>query len=323
MKKTMSVLVALAAGLTGVLALGAPAQAAEPVVLRPADLPRGADVRVPHLEGRTVVDGDRRVRVRGGDRVVLLGRSGDAYVVGVSGDDDGRGSIRLVRPGAAARVVLRGVPVFETVLSGDGQHLVRASASTARRTRVMVNRASDGALVRQRTFPGSAKVLDAGGGRVVLGSWGPDRTLSWSFATDTTTTLVRRAGYAASIEADRLATYSRDPYDGGCSVVRRLAAPRGTLWRSCDERVAAFAPGATRLATIGILSDGLGPTEVRLRKAGGRLVARYAARWFGSISFESERALLLDTNGTRKAATVRCTATRCVRASALRPVPTY
>ncbi|MCW2853517.1 MAG: hypothetical protein JWM84_3181 [Nocardioides sp.] len=323
MKKTLSVLVAMAAGVAGVLSSGGAAQAVDRQVLRPADLPRGADVRVPHLEGRTVVDGDVRVRVRGGERVVLLGRSGTGYVVGVTGRDDGRGSIRVVRRGAPARVVLRGVPVFETQLSGDGRHLARAAGSTAKKTRVTVNRTRDGALVRQRTFPGSARVLDVAGDRMVIGSWGPDRTLSWNFVADTTTTLVRRTGYAASIEADRLATFSRDPYEGGCSVVRRLASPHGRLARSCHDRVAAFSPGGARMATIDILSDGLGPTEVRVRRSGGRLVAHYAARWFGAISFESERALLLDTNGAKRAATVRCVVARCVRASALRPVPTY
>ncbi|WP_193612209.1 hypothetical protein [Nocardioides lijunqiniae] len=323
MKKTVSVLVAMAAGVAGVLASGAPAQAVDRQVLRPADLPRGADVRLPHLEGRTVVDGDVRVRVRGGDRVVLLGRSGAGYAVGVTARDDGRGSVRVVRPGAPARVVLKGVQVFEMLLSADGKHLTRAAGSTAEKTTVTVHRTSDGALVRQRTFPGSAQILDVGNDRMVIGSWTPNRTLSWNFATGTATTLVKRTGYAASIEADRLATFSRDPYDGGCSIVGRLAAPQTRLGRSCDERVTAFSPRGGRMATVGILSDGLGPTEVRLRRSNGRLVARYAARFFGAVVFESERALLLDTNGTKKAAVVRCTATRCVRASALRRTQTY
>lgn len=82
-----------------------------------------------------------------------------------------------------------------------------------------------------------------------------------------------------------------------------------------------FSPEGARMATIHILSDGLGPTEVRVRLASGEVVGRYGARWFGPLVFENERALLLDTNGRKWAATVRCVGARCVRASALRPVP--
>jgi hypothetical protein len=136
------------------------------------------------------------------------------------------------------------------------------------------------------------------------------------------TRVVLRTGYAADISANRLATYTRDPYEGGCSVVSRLSAPRVALWRSCRERVDAFSPRGGRMATIDILSDGIGPREVLVRRAGGRLLGHYSARWFGAVAFESERALLLDANGARKSATVRCVASRCVRSSALRPVPT-
>lgn len=322
MTRLVGVVVAMMAGLAAVLAWGAPAQAVDRVELRPGALERGADVRVPHLVGRTVVDGDVRVRVRGGERVTLLGRSGEAYVVGVTSKEGEGGVIKRVRPGAV-RVLLRGVSPDEMVLSDDGRHLARTRSRTADRTRVTVYRAGDGAVVRQRAFGGSARVLDVDGDRMVIGSWGPRRTVRWNFARNAVATVVGRVGYAADISSDRLATYTRDPYNGGCSVVSRLARPGDTLWRSCRERVAAFSPRGTRMATIPLLSDGLGPNEVRLRGIGGRLVGHYTARWFDAILFESERALLLETNGARKAATVRCAASGCLRASALRPVRRY
>lgn len=321
MKRIIRVSVALTAGLAAVMAGVAPAHTVEAVELRPAALERGADIRIPHLEGRTVVDGDVRVRVRGSGRVVLLGRSGKGYVVGVTRDDGSGGVIKRVRPGAPARVLLRGVSPYVLQLSGDGQHLARVSGNTPKSTRITVYRASNGTVLRGRTFPGSASVLDLVEGRMVIGSWGPDRTLWWNFLSNATATIVGRIGSAADITGNRLATYTGDPYQGGCVVVSRLDAPRAATWRSCRERVAAFSPEGGRMATIHILSDGLGPNEVRVRKPSGKAIGRYTARWFGPLVFENERALLLDTNGAKWAATVRCVAATCLRASDLRPVP--
>ncbi|MDO9495328.1 MAG: hypothetical protein Q7J48_06480 [Nocardioides sp.] len=322
MKQIMRVAVTLTAGLAAVLAGVAPAHTIEPLELRPAALERGADIRLPHLEGRTVVDGDVRVRVRG-ERVTLLGRSGKGYVVGVTRADGSGGVVKRVRPGAPARVLLRRVSPYVLTLSGDGQHLARVSGNTPERTRITVYRASNGTVLRGRTFAGSASVLDVEEGRMVIGSWGPNRTLWWDFASNTTAKVVARTGSAADIAGNRLATYTGDPYEGGCVIVSRLDTPRVAGWRSCSERVAAFSPDGGRMATIHILSDGLGPDEVRVRTASGQVVGRYTAHWFGALVFENERALLLDTNGEKWAATVRCVAARCVRASALRPVPTF
>ena len=85
----------------------------------------------------------------------------------------------------------------------------------------------------------------------------------------------------------------------------------------------AFGPTGGRLVSIPLLTDGLGPRDVFLRSTGGRLVAHYrTAGWFGTLAWESATALLLDTNGTVKSATVRCVVADCERASRLRPVPT-
>lgn len=319
LRATVALTAALVAVLAGTL-LAWSAEPTEPTELRPAALERGPDVRLPHLEGRTVVDGDVRVRVRGGDHVYLLGRSGRAYVVAVTRGDAETGTVKRVRPGADARVILRRVPVHELQLSDDGRHLVRTVGRTAHSTRVTVHRAASGSVVRQRTFAGSVKVLDGEGDRLVLGSWSPARTFWWDFAEDSTATIVRRTGYAADISDDRLATYTADPYQGGCTVVSPFT-PGNPTWRSCTERVAAFSPDLGRMATVHILSDGIGPDEVRVRKANGVIVGHFTAKWFGRLVFEDQRRLLLETYGAKYAAVVRCQAATCVRASGLRPTP--
>ena len=106
-------------------------------------------------------------------------------------------------------------------------------------------------------------------------------------------------------------------------MVRRISSGV-LLWRSCTEAVAAFNADASRIATIGILSDGPGPGRVDARTIAGQHLGRYqvASGWFGSIGFENATALLLDVNGARKAFTARCTGTACERASELRPAET-
>ncbi len=305
--------------LTLLLAAAAPAAAVPQTVLRPAELQRGPDISIPHLEGRTVVDGSIRIKVDA-PRVRLLGRSGSDYVVGTS-NADGTARFRVLRltPSGARTVLLRGTPIWELLLSADGARIAFAKAGRDN-SRIRVFGATDGAKQADRTFRGSVSVLDFAERRMVLGGWGPNRTFWWNIRTDTTRRISARTGYAASIAADRVASFTKDPYRGGCSVLTTLRGHE-RLWRSCTQRVATFAPRGTRMATIHILSDGLGPRDVLLRKPHGRVLAHYSARWFGALDWESDRRLLLDTNGAEKSATVRCEVADCERASDLRPVP--
>jgi len=212
--------------------------------------------------------------------------------------------------------------MFDMVLSRDGTQIGLASARTGDHTNLRVWSAADGHRQATRRFRGSVTILDFDARRMVLGSSGPDRTFWWSSRTDHTRRISDRAGYDADIRADRLAVFTKDPFLDGCSVVSRLSAPRRTLWRSCRERVQVFGPAGGRLASIPILTDGLGPRDVFLRSTGGRLLAHYrTAGWFGAVDWESATALLLDTNGSAKSATVRCVVADCERASRLRPVP--
>ncbi|MFC4786677.1 hypothetical protein ACT8ZV_19535 [Nocardioides sp. MAHUQ-72] len=319
-------LAAVAASATALL-LGAtaPAVAAVPETpVRPAQLERGPDMKIPHLEGRTVVDGDVRVPIEAG-LVVLLGRaeSSGEYVVGTSNrTGDARFRVFRVTAGGERTPLLRDIPIYGMQLSGDGTQIGLATTRTGDHTRLRVWSTTDGHREASRRFPGSVSILDLDEGRMVLGSWGPDRTFWWNSRTDATRRIAGRAGYRADIRADRVAVFTKDPYLDGCSVLSTLSAPRTTLWRSCRERVEAFNPRGTRLATVPVLTDGLGPSEVRVRRDGGRLLARYTtAGWFGALDWESAKALLLDTFGKKKAATVRCVLSDCERATPLRDTP--
>ena len=318
MHRSLAAVAAATASL--LIGLAAPAVAVPDTHLVPAALDRGPDVRIPHLEGHTVVDGETRIRVHAG-AVRLLGTSGRDYVVGTS-DRSGTDHFRVLRLGPDGRrhVLLRGVPMWDVRLSGDGTQLARARQDL--NTVVRVWDSSNGHLQAQRRFRGAVSILDLDETRMVLGAWNPDRTFWWSTATDGTRRISDQPGYAARISADRVATVTGDPYDGGCSVVRSLRRPGRPVWRSCHQRVQVFSPGSRRMATIPILTDGLGSRDVWLHSPGGRVLSHYTARLFGALQWESDRALLLDTDGARRAATVRCVVNACESASALRPVRT-
>jgi len=304
-----TVLLALA---TLLALVAAPATAAAPSVeVRPGALPRGADARLPHLAGDTITDGDLRVPAPPGS--YLLGRSGDAYVV-VSET----GIVRVSRDGATDRLA-RPAPDAQPTLSRDGRHVVLVRTSDDGRSRFRVLDAVTGDVVATRTFSGYASVLAADDGRLVLTASAPDRTQWWSFLSDATARIAGRLGGAADIRADRLATFTGDPYDGGCTVVTSLRHPTDVLWRSCDEAVARFSPDGRRMATMHILTDGLGPDEVHARRtSGGAEIATYTAYWFGTVEWETNRALVLDAHTQRRSALVRCVAGACERASAIR-----
>ena len=89
---------ALATAVVGALAatlVAAPASAVPTMTIKPTKLSRGADVAIPHLEGKTVVDGSVRIKVKA-PTVRLVGKSGTAYVVGTAGRTGRRP--RAVRP---------------------------------------------------------------------------------------------------------------------------------------------------------------------------------------------------------------------------------
>jgi hypothetical protein len=168
-------------------------------------------------------------------------------------------------------------------------------------------------------------VLDAQGTKVAIGGFDDDGTQLWDTATDAVTVVSKRAGYRADLSLNLLASFTKDPYDGGCTVLSSITKPGKRLWQSCDDAVVAFSPDGSHMALAHILSDGLGPTAIDVRTAAGKAVGKYNVKngWFGQLEFESADTLLLETSGPHKTATVRCKATACERASEPTKTPQY
>ena len=98
-----------------------------------------------------------------------------------------------------------------------------------------------------------------------------------------------------------------------------VSSPADRVWRSCDERIETANADGSRIATVDILSDRIGPNRFIVRNAaGGKLATYNTAGSFGLAQFEDKYDLLLDTTGQRYAAIVRCDLGGCERASDLR-----
>jgi hypothetical protein len=318
-RSSLSTLVAVGSACLAATLVAAPASAGPGLTLTPHGLPRGADVSIPHLDGNTVVDGAIRVEVEA-PMVRLLGKSGTSYVVGTANARGGRGRIYRVAADGTRTLLAKAHP-FETLLSGDGATIVTSRVDRKSNATISVYNVASATQVATRAFKGFYGALDAQTDRVLVGS--ASKTFLWTTSTDSVAVVAQDAGYIGDLSSDVLGTLTKDPYDGGCSEVRRLSTGV-LLWRSCTQQVAAFNADASRIAAIGILSDGPGPGRVDARTIDGKHLGRYQVRsgWFDSIGFETPTALLLEVNGARKAFTARCTDTVCERASKLRPAET-
>lgn len=311
-RQLLTVLAATSLALT--LLTAAPAAAVGTTTIRPATLERGDGPRVPQVLDRTILDGDLAVPVDA-DEVYLLGRSGADYVVQTYGDDGAR--VERVTAGGEHTTLVDGFR-GDVRLSADGTQVFEAVYRFRdKKTRVIVRDAETGERLARRTFAGVVTVLDADPDGAVLGGLSPDRTFRWHPGTDEARRISRRTGYFADLGADRLGMFTDDPYDGGCSVLSTLSAPRTRLWRSCRHAVVGAAPNGRRLLTWPILMDG--PlSQVTVHRDNGRLIGRYrSAGTFDRVEWEGNRSLLMVTRGTRKAAVVRCRADDCERASRL------
>lgn len=304
------------AALTAAITLVAPAQAAAPTVeLQPHELGRGADIAVPHVEDGDFVDGSRRVELPG-TVAEVVGRSGDAWVVATHrtnrvGEWRNRRVVRVEEDGTVTGL-LRDVDAATLRLSEDGSRLVGPTTSD-RRTTVKVWSAADGSVIAERTFSGYPDVVAADARRVLVDTVG--RLAVWRVGSGTVRTVTRRLTGLASLEHDLVATYTKDPYLGGCTELVRLSDLEEVVWRSCKERVAAVSPDGTQMVTFGILTDGVGPGEVNLRAVDGRKLATYTTNWFSSWEWESPTTLLLSVNGEKQASIVRCTLASCENAT--------
>ena len=275
--------------------LAGPADAAgRGVRIRPAALPVGPALAIPHIDGTALVDGDVRVEL-GVDSAILLGRAGKEYVVWLTGPD-GTQEIDAYRPDGGHRVLVANAAASETRLSDDGRLLVSTHyAPRAARSRVVVRDPASGAVTHRLRFAGYVDVVDALGTRLLLSQERPARTFLHDLSTGAERTLSHRAGSFGDLSTGLFSTYTKDPYDGGCVVLARIKRPRDTVWRSCQERVYAVSPDGRRLLTVDLLSDGLGPSELVLRRVDGRLLQRYRTRpAFGLASFEPGGAVVLE-----------------------------
>ncbi len=330
---TRALLVATTGAASFALAVG-PALAA--TTLDPTKLARGADPAVAHVEGKTLVDGAFRVRVRGAYFVTLLGESGSGYVV-AKGTRSGKGTILRIEADGSQRTLAVGDP-YSSALSSDGTTVVVArykrSATAGDRREGLGDRvltvvdATTGAVSGKKAFKGYPEPLDVTGTRVLLGGFeAPTRgTFAWDLTTGAVTKVSRRIGTTADAGLDLLVSFTKDPYANGCTVVSRLSNPAVRLWRSCSDAVAAISPDGSHLATVNILTDGLGPHAVKVRTLAGAVTGDYKVKrigYFGNLLFEDADTLLLDTTAGRRTATVRCTAAACDLASDVRKAEPY
>lgn len=306
----MKTVIALGAALVALVAT--PALAAAPTIpVEPAQLERGEDSTVPRMIGdRIIVDGDLRVELD--DPGYLLGEHGDEYVVAAY-----PWVLRVSADGTTERVT-RFHEAGSPELSSDGGDVL-ISRVKRERSVVRVVEVATGDEVTTGRFGGYAGVLDASEGRAVVTGTSPDRTFWWNYRSGATRTIVHRGGGTADIAADRLATLTGDPYEGGCTVVSRLSRPRVVLWRSCDAMPIAFSPSGKQMATVHLLADGLGPGEVTARTTrGGNKIATYTAYFFGNVTWETNQALLMEADTKSRVATVRCVVADCERTSGVR-----
>ncbi|WP_154402895.1 hypothetical protein [Nocardioides speluncae] len=305
------------------LALLPAANAAAPTTtLSPGRIERGPDVRIPHMEGTTVVDGSRRIKVRAQGAVLLGKVAPTAYVVWAFGSQAQR-VLRVTPHGV--RVLVPSSNLATAVLSSDGSRVAVEPVGDHTGTTVKVFSAKTGDLLRKRRFNFSAQLLDFGDRLILTGF--PNRTVRtfwWNHRTNVTQRIVAKNTYFADTRTNRLAYTTFGP-DGDCTVLAAISAPRKPIWRTCgDHEVRAISPDGSRIATGS--PAGEGTNRMTIRTGNGRALAHFRVQslegrpaGFGPVAWETNRALLMLTRGPYKTATIRCTATSCNRASALTP----
>ncbi len=313
----------LVAGLLALTGLGTTLSAAavvpadespRTITIRPAHLERGKDPAIPQVLGKTIIDGDLRIKIAA-QEVQLYGRSGHDYVVGVY-LRNGRERVQRVAPDGSRKTLMNRIN-GDVVLSRDGLQVSETVVRPGATSVVTVRDAYTGDRLAHRIFRGYIRVLDADKNRAVLGGSAPKRTLWWRIPADRTKRIATREGYFADIRADRVATLTNGPHTSACSVLTALSAPRRTVWRSCNQAVVASSPNGRRLLTQYIRMDG--PVgQLSVHGSHGRLFVTYRTEGsFGRSAWGNNRSVLVQTSGTKKAAIVRCHVNACERATKL------
>jgi hypothetical protein len=312
------------------LALAAPllvsgaatAQAPAPLQIKPGQLARGADISVPHVEGTTIVDGAIKIKVAV-KRVLLYGKWNDAYIVALGNAQWGNVRLARVAKNGAVKVLREGIDPFNAVLDAEADQVAYSFGEATQVPTIEVYDLGLKDEIAARGFASLPILLEFDEGLVVASlAEFKIRTISWDTVADDVVVLNHKQGNYASKAHDLLGFYSKDPFNGGCQVLARLSDPTDRLWTNCDERIEAASTDGKRLATIPLLSDGIGPADVGLRSVKGKLLAHYTIKgWFGELSFETPQALLMQANGNTQSAVVRCVVTVCDRATDLEPTP--
>ncbi len=318
MRTTLSTLAITVAGAL----IAAPALATVPTTvpttdLDPATLARGADVAIPYVDGTTFVDGDRRVPL-GGKYAWLLGASGDGHLVAVNA---GNTKIRRIDAAGTASTLIRTPNAASVHLSRNGRKIVVTGVTGGKAQPRTVYSATTGQRLQRRTFAHYPTTLGMKGSKVLF-STSERGTFSWNTRTDRVKKVTRRFASYAGVHNNLLASYTADPYEGGCTVLSTISRPGRTIWRSCKERVESVSPDGRLIATVDLLSDGVGPREVTVRTVSGTRLAHYrTSQWFGAITWEDDDTILLDVNAKVEAAIVRCDLTECENATDPEPTP--
>lgn len=307
-------------------ALGGIATAAEDVpdvTLYPAQIERGANTSLLHMQQEVIVKGDLRVPVDGPAHVWLMGRIGPDFLISTASADFERYTVQLVRRDGTRRVLQRFGDRTTATMSADGTYLALTKLVKSG-TDIRVVRSRTGKLVRERIFGAyGVEVSDYGQRRLVLNGV-RGGTYWWNPFRNRLTRIVARPA-KAHIEVDRLVVLVPDPDTPylDCQKTVRLSDPGDVLWRSCRNIPLEFSPDARRMITIDIRSDGIGPNKIQVRRPAGKLVATYRApMWFGFTEWESNTDLLVQPVGKKYLAAVRCNlGGDCERASRLYKSP--
>jgi len=304
---------ALGAALTVSTWGAAPAGAREAVDVRPTHLARSTST-APHVEGNLFVQGTLRTRVGAGPaRYVGLSRDGHVLI-------SGHRVVRVTATGSRHVIARR---VGSAFLAPDGETLW--TQRWGRRVLVQQHDALTGWDGRKLRVSPRTTLLGGWSTRVVLTDGRRTSVVRWRGDGRTPgrpRTLLRRHVHAVDLAHDRMAYFTRDPYEGGCSVVATVRAPHRRLWRSCTHRVESFSPGGTRMTTVDILSDGIGPNAVTLRTRRGAKLADYTVGrrgWVGQQVWAgpSDSPLTLDVHGPRWSTVAECDDAGCTRIARL------
>lgn len=321
---TTTALLALAATAVAPLLVATPADAAETIAIKPASLPRGPDIAGPHLDGTTIVEGDVSVKVKR-PNVILYGKWHDQYVVATG--NRAWDNVKLVRISATGKVTLlrEFIDPFTASLDAENDQIAYSYGGSTQKPTLAVY---DLGLDEEVSVHGFVAMPDlvAFGDGVIVASFHPPKakTITWNTVTDEIVKVNAKRSNYASVAHDLLGYFSKDPQFGGCQVLAHLSDPGDVLWNNCDERIDAVSPDGKRIATIPLLTDGLGSRDVVVRKVNGKRLAHYTVNFFfGRVWWETNTKLLMDANGKVRAATVRCVVAVCNRATDLRPTPDF